>query len=323
MAKRRADSPTEGEPRTMFCSTVFPGEGVALSRDLGTAIQKLEAAFGFPAWMLIQQEHPRRNPLSLLDRPAKNAIFKRRHELAEGGKILLVIDSPGGYADNAYEIARLFQRHCGGFLAVIPRYAKSAATLLAFGADEIYFGKDAELGPLDAQIFDFEREAESSALNEVQALERLHSEALVEIDQTMYLLTGRTGKRIETLLPYVLDFIAKMQRPLLEKLDTVHYTEQARILKEAEDYAVRLLMRRYDEDEAETIARHFVYRYSGHGFIIDPEEAAAILGLSQATPEQASAIVALEDVLSDLFVEEPITVLGRMQEVEVNEDDEA
>jgi ClpP class serine protease len=31
----------------------------------------------------------------------------------------------------------LLKRHCGGFVAVVPRYAKSAATLLALGADEI------------------------------------------------------------------------------------------------------------------------------------------------------------------------------------------
>jgi ClpP class serine protease len=52
-------------------------------------------------------------------------------------KIALVIESPGGSAKSAFQLAMLLKRHCGGFVAVVPRYAKSAATLLALGADEI------------------------------------------------------------------------------------------------------------------------------------------------------------------------------------------
>ncbi len=51
---------------------------------------------------------------------------------------MLVIDSGGGYAQAAFQIANLFRRHAGGFTAVVPRYAKSAATLLTLGADEIH-----------------------------------------------------------------------------------------------------------------------------------------------------------------------------------------
>jgi len=47
----------------------------------------------------------------------------------------------------------------------VPRYAKSAATLLALGADRILLGKFAEIGPLDAQFDDPEREYRLSALD--------------------------------------------------------------------------------------------------------------------------------------------------------------
>lgn len=74
-------------------------------------------------------------------------------------------------ANSAYELAMLLRRHCGGFDAIIPRRAKSAATLLSLGADSIYMNDHAELGPLDFQVFDRDREELLSGLDEVQSLE--------------------------------------------------------------------------------------------------------------------------------------------------------
>lgn len=63
--------------------------------------------------------------------------FFRAQDSLPKEKIALVIESPGGSAKSAFQLAMLLKRHCGGFVAVVPRYAKSAATLLALGADEI------------------------------------------------------------------------------------------------------------------------------------------------------------------------------------------
>jgi hypothetical protein len=182
---------------------------------------------------------------------------------------------------------------------VVPRYAKSAATLLVLGAP-IMLGADAELGPLDAQIWDAEREEQSSALNEVQALERLHSQAVDEVDQMVPLLVGRTGKKVETLLPLVLNFVANMKRPLLEKIDTVHYTQQSRVLKEAEDYALRLLTASGLYQSPRDVASRLVNRYSDHGFVIDREEACEFMRVIPPPNDDATnAMQALADYLTD------------------------
>lgn len=73
------------------------------------------------------------------------------------------------------------------------------------------------------QVFDFEREDYSSALNEVQALGRLNAFALQAVDTGMILFSGRSGKTLGSLLPMVQDFVAEVMRPLFEKIDTVHY----------------------------------------------------------------------------------------------------
>jgi hypothetical protein len=73
------------------------------------------------------------------------------------GKVVnldLVIHSPGGDGLTAEKMLDLCRRYCSGELrVVVPLYAKSAATLLALGADRILMGETSELGPIDAQVF--------------------------------------------------------------------------------------------------------------------------------------------------------------------------
>ena len=135
---------------------------------------------------------------------------------------------------------------------------------------------DAELGPIDAQVEDPDRERTASALDEVQSLERLHAQALNLLDSTMMLLMGRTKKRTDVLLPFVLRYVSDTMRPLFEKIDTVHFTGMSRTLKVAEAYAVRLLSRRHEGVEANQIAEKLVYSYPDHSFVIDYAEARSI-----------------------------------------------
>lgn len=167
----------------------------------------------------------------------------------------------------------------------------------------------AELGPLDVQMFDPDREGFGSALDEVQALERLNAFALKAVDEGMMLLTSRSGKSLEKLLPQVLHFVAEMVRPLFEKIDTVHYTQMSRLLKVAEEYAIRLLEPRYPSKRAEEIARQLVNGYPEHGFFIGQKEASRI-GLKTSLPKDDLG-TALERLAKTTH---GLVVVGQLQE---------
>lgn len=63
------------------------------------------------------------------------------------------------------------QYRCRKLRAVVPDYAKSAATLFLLGVDEFFMAPSAELGPLDAQIEYPDREGVTvSALDVSKAL---------------------------------------------------------------------------------------------------------------------------------------------------------
>lgn len=217
------------------------------------------------------------------DDVAQAFFAARGSDLKRGQKIAVLIDSHGGYAKSAYMIAWLLRKYSGGFVAVIPRRAKSAATLLTLGAERIVMADFGELGPLDMQMEDPEREERTSVLDEVQALERLNAFAMSVFDEVMLLLLRRTQMKVRTLLPHVTEMVNALVRPMFENIDVVRYTQMSRLLKVAEEYATRLLTPRFDQPTADSIARRLAERYPEHGFVIDRDEAAAI-GLKPEPP---------------------------------------
>ena len=64
------------------------------------------------------------------------------------------MESGGGDIDAAYKILNLFKSYANKISVIVPFYAKSAATLIALGADELIVCKAGELGPLDPQVRD-------------------------------------------------------------------------------------------------------------------------------------------------------------------------
>jgi len=209
-------------------------------------------------------------------------------------------------------------KRCGKFVALVPRYAKSAATLLIMGADEIYMGRHAELGPLDVQFFDTNREETVSALDTVHSLERLKAFALGAVDEAMFLMIGRTAKKTEKILPHTMHFVADLVKPLLDQIDVIEYTKMSRDLKVAEEYALRLLASRNPAAQATTIASHFVEHYPEHGFFIAPEEARQV-GLP--VMNNSTEVDSLLDQVFHILETNPLASFGRITEEKTQSED--
>jgi hypothetical protein len=244
-----------------------------------------------PVWLLLHNDER----LALMDWRVLRAFLDSRDAMADK-RVALVIDSPGGYADIAYRIARTFCRHSQGFTAVIPRWAKSAATLLTLGAQDVVFGHDAEIGPLDVQVYDQEREERGSALDEIQALEQLHQVALEQLNQNLTMMRFITRRRYDVVMPHASKLASDMMAPLLDKID---YAKQSRLLAVAEDYAVRLMMPRLTRQRAREVAERLVKRYPEHGFVIDRKEAGEILNINEHSAETESTLRRIEQYMWD------------------------
>jgi ClpP class serine protease len=76
------------------------------------------------------------------------------HEIPYSSLICLILFSDGGALDTADNIIKLVRNTTKDkqFKVIIPERAKSAATLICLGSDEIIMGDTSELGPIDPLI---------------------------------------------------------------------------------------------------------------------------------------------------------------------------
>lgn len=292
-------------PEAQFTVSLIPGDEAIVPSSFAKGILALEQSLGMPVWIL---GHADETPFDHLCNSSYGLLVQVRGELPRT-PVALIIDSPGGHADQAYQIANLLRNRCGSFTAIVPRYAKSAATLLALGAQEILLNDVAELGPLDAQLPDMDREEHWSALNEALAVERLQTASLEILAGTIHLLhRSFPFKKTDALVEPARRFAAELMRPLFDRLDPVHYNQICRSLKVAEEYAVRLLQPKFILRDAERIARRLVSDYPDHGFVIDFAEAKKLgLHVRQLTDEQTQMIEPCLDALGKL------PMLGRVR----------
>ena len=79
--------------------------------------------------------------------------FHSMLENMSGPTLDILIHSPGGSADAAETIVEEIRRKFDRVRFIVPSYAKSAATMMAMSGNEILIDEDAELGPIDPQMF--------------------------------------------------------------------------------------------------------------------------------------------------------------------------
>ncbi|MAE68585.1 MAG: hypothetical protein QF793_04370 [Candidatus Peribacteraceae bacterium] len=97
--------------------------------------------------------------------------------------LALFINSPGGDGMAAERTINLCRSYSGtgDYWVIVPNKAKSAATMITFGASKIFMGPTSELGPVDPQLTYFDREKGAmrrfSLFNLVKSYEKLFSRA--------------------------------------------------------------------------------------------------------------------------------------------------
>lgn len=76
------------------------------------------------------------------------------HNVPPGAPIDLLLNSPGGDIDTAEKIITLIRKRAEAapVRVIVPDFAKSAATLIALGANSVVMSHTSELGPIDPQV---------------------------------------------------------------------------------------------------------------------------------------------------------------------------
>jgi hypothetical protein len=189
------------------------------------------------------------------------------------------LQSLGGSADEAYRYMLLFREYAARVRVVVGYHAKSAATLMLLGADEIFMGTTSDLGPLDVQIYVDEQDRYTSALDIARSVEHMAGMALDIALSGGGAVHGITGIPRRQVLPEILGFATRLVEPIVAKLDPSAIHRASNQLEVASEYGERLLRMRADPmtlEDARSLTYHLVNHYPSHGFIISRDEAVRI-----------------------------------------------
>lgn len=219
------------------------------------------------------------NLFSPADNRFVSLIQKRKRKRRN---LLLVLTTPGGSADVAYRITRSIQHHYntlrdqsagnGKFYLYVPRYCKSAGTIIALGADAIFMSELAELGPIDVQLRKEDEVGDwTSGLIATEAMEALQQNAtslFIKLFKNMrFPEDTRFSTRLST--DIATRVAIGLLQPVYAQIDPMRLGEIERFVRIAVEYAERLATSNVRED---TIVK-LVVGYPSHSFIIDRWEA--------------------------------------------------
>lgn len=220
--------------------------------------------------------------------PDVDVLYDVLRSIGPQPKIDVIIFSAGGNPDQAYMMGTMFQEFAKQKLVVVvPRYVKSAATLLVCAADEILMLPASELGPIDPVVESPETKRPIPVLSFLELLEMIGK-------MPKPLIPGLTG---------ISDVIEKM----LSKVPIAEFGDYARLTDHMISLAETLLSRRMFRDNpsaAKLIAEDLCKRYKAHSAAITIVDAKELgLKLIDTSKELQDTIWSLHKLWVDTVIE--------------------
>lgn len=195
-----------------------------------------------------------------IDRTDTVAMVDLLHNITPGSPIDLLLHSPGGDIDAAEKLITLVRKRAGSspVRVVVPDFAKSAATLIALGADEVVMSDSSELGAIDPQVELPDSNGHPMSLSAQSYLDafHLHAERL----------------KADPSDPVAAVMLSKMEPATVRKLERI--VERSRSIAEA--LLVQAMVK--DSAQAQRIATELsdTTKWHSHGQMISHEAATGV-----------------------------------------------
>lgn len=204
----------------------------------------------------------------------------------EQTRIDMVILSGGGYPHPAYQMINIVRSKCKKLKAIVPLYAKSAATLMTLGADEIIMGPQSELGPLDMQMqHPLIENLHISALEGYYPFLQIYNKVSTEFFPAALQLANQiiqtTAIKREDAVDIAMNTAINYVAPIVSQINPTIVNMCYRALTTGEVYAYNFLYRYMFKDKPENermllasqTAHTLVWGFQNHGQVITREDA--------------------------------------------------
>lgn len=183
-------------------------------------------------------------------------LYQQLKEIGHTPKIDLILHSYGGAVDTPYKVVMLIREFCDEFAVIVPFVAKSAASMLALGADEVVMGPISELGPIDPLV-----------------KHPVYKDVLLPVQAVWHCLDFFQRSIINSSNPEVASIIAT---PVLRKLDPWLIGDYEKTIKASRQYAETLLSRymlKNSPEKVSIVTQALTEGYFSHGYPIGRREA--------------------------------------------------
>ena len=189
--------------------------------------------------------------------------------------LLLVLSTFGGDPDAGYRIARAAIHHydASNFTILVPKYCKSAGTLICIGANRLVMANQAELGPLDIQLRkEGELFQQSSGLDILRGMTYLQEQAKTTFSDYLFDINAVSGLSTKIASEIASKLVIGLYQPLFAQVDPVKLGEMSAALEIARRYGERL-DQKSDSLVNNAALNNLIVAYPTHGFVIDRSEA--------------------------------------------------
>ena len=224
----------------------------SISKKMESKVQELEKKEGVKCYLFLHDEITKETVDDIFD------DLRKKYSDCDG-RLNVVVDSGGGDIDAAFNLSMLFRRFGNKELTfIVPRWAKSGATLLACGGDKIYLTPISELGPIDPQI---------TMINPLE--KRAEQFSPLHIESTLDLIREEFKKGSK-------DLADKLCERLQFPLTLGSFMKSIEI---GEQYLIKLLSSRMLKNErkkTKNVAEKLTKGYADHVFVINYIEAKEI-----------------------------------------------
>lgn len=203
-------------------------------------------------------------------------------------KALLVLSTFGGDPHAGFRIARALQCQYDEFALLVPRYCKSAGTLVAIGAARLYLDDMSELGPLDVQVKKHdELVTRNSGLDLLSAVDYLQTQTLQAFSKYCVHLAS-AGLSTKLASEIATQLAVQTFNPIAAQIDPLKLAEMQRAMDIAYAYGHRLNEK--GQNLLEQGLNQLTADYPSHSFVIDRREARKVFAKVLRPPAKMRAL---------------------------------
>ncbi len=258
-----------------------------------------------------------------IQRPEDDWIYRTGAKRRKRKNVILLLTTRGGDPHVAYRISRALQdlyntrplksgsptlpkkgksAPPGKFIVMVLSKCKSAGTIIALGATDIWMSQSAEFGPIDVQLRKPDEVGErTSGLTPMQAMSVLENQSLSMFKRHFRQLRFDADLVFSTKMAAEIATSATvgLLGPIFNQIDPIRLAEVDRSMRISADYGERLGMENLRDNALERL----LAKYPAHSFVIDRLEATEIFKEIEDPPEDFKEFIEVFEGFGNLYLE--------------------